>query len=269
VNDINRLKSKLEKLGAEESGALSDGRVFEVANLDEVMTVMLREIDETLLGRELEFRNDRGDMVGLEVSGRRLLRVNKVLPERLATSFKSLLKVTTFDSLGPEIDDMARLLDAFSEETKNLTVTSQSLSRAMGSSEVGCSPDSLAQAWSLDPVEAIEENEDSAVASFLDSCREFVSAWIQLKEGAITRQSGNEAMIKRLVSLANDGFSIPDIGLKQTSDSVESKRCIVLRAPSLEQQSVLFAENENRAALVLFPAKNLSQVISKWHSAVA
>ncbi|MBS9718130.1 hypothetical protein ACFFUT_12710 [Pseudohalocynthiibacter aestuariivivens] len=269
MNDINRLKSKLEKLGAEEFGAKSDGHVFKVSNLDEVMTVMLREIDETLLGRELEFRNDRGDMIGLEVSGRRLLCVSKVLPERLATSFKSLLKVATFDAHGPEIDDMARLLDAFSEEATKLKVTSHGLSRAMGSSEVGCSPDSLAQAWSLDAVETTEENEESAVASFLASCRDIASAWIQLKEGSVTRKSGDEALIERLVSLASDGFSIPDIGLKQGGNSAEAKRCIVLRSPSLEQHSVLFAENENRAALVLFPAENLSQVISKWHSAVA
>lgn len=96
------------------------------------ITVILREINETILGRTLHFLSETGAALSVEVSGRRILRLVQVkgLP-----GAEACLAASALDQ--EHKDDLVRLLQAFAAPRQEVRVATAASGQASNSVSVG------------------------------------------------------------------------------------------------------------------------------------
>ncbi|PWE31392.1 hypothetical protein DDZ14_12825 [Maritimibacter sp. 55A14] len=262
MRDVRKLKDKLDRLAAAETPAAASGRRdLAGEGPQELLAAILREIDDTLLGRELDFHNDRGEMLGLDVSGRRLLRVRAVAPETLQETFSEHLDQPISELRDPAAVALRELLQVFLDGVRTVTVEPRKLSRRPRESQLGCSADALATAWDAsligeDPAPALP---DGPVGTFLASAGDLALAWIALSGEEIAGRGGDGNHAERLAALAEGGFALPG---KPRGDG-----CILLSGNDETGASLLYgAAGEARVALI-FPSENLARITALWQAA--
>lgn len=141
MTEDRRLRDKLAKLAAEETGA-AERRLAG----DDPVRAMLEEIDETILARRLAFRGTDGAMLSLEAANRRLLGLVEAPDDVSASEDRSSL----FAPLPPDDDDalamVAAALQRFAAGRGPLSVTAAPLGREVGAGTRGRSAAAVAEA---------------------------------------------------------------------------------------------------------------------------
>ena len=219
MSEAHRLQDKLAKLGAAAEGADSGGRNIRAADKKGLLLAILHEIDEAILGRELTFLNDAGSILVFEVAARRLLGLGEQSGAAKSPSYDTILKQSFSEPSETLFDALAALLDDFLADTSKLVVRSRKLSRATDPSEIGCSAEALAHAWSLELYRGKGSASADQLDEFFAACAEISLASVQFDAENIHKKSGSKDALGRLVELAQRDHSHLD---------KVSPRCVVL-----------------------------------------
>lgn len=129
-------------------------RVIAKATDESPLTALLREVNETMLGRALTFASETGASLTLEVSGRRILRL--VGAEGLEGAESCLSAPTLEDA---HKDDLLKLMQALALPRQELRVTAIPIDREREGISVGLPIALLADLLLLDLNPAVEANE--------------------------------------------------------------------------------------------------------------
>ncbi len=265
MSDIHRLQDKLAKLSAATEGADSGGRNIRAVDKKGLLLAILHEIDETILARELTFQNDAGSALVLEVAARRLLGLAEQSGAAKSPSYDTILRQSFSEPSETLFGALAALLDEFLEGASKLVVRSKKLSRATDPSEIGCSAEALAQAWSLD----LYDGDGSAAADQLDEffaeCAEISLASVQFDAEKIHRISGQEDELGRLVELAQRDHAHLDKFLDECIAKSATPRCVVLGSSHGNRESILYVAAGTTRALFMISSEQLADIISLWH----
>ena len=219
-----------------------------------LMAAILCEVDETMLGRELDFRNGRGETVGLDVLGRRLLRVRAIAPADRAAPFPGLAGTPLADPQAPAAAALRALLAEFVAGSDSLTVTARKLARRPQSADLGCAPQALAEAWGL----VLRDDGPEGIAGFIAACDALADAWLALENRAPSARSGDPALAARLAAIAAAGIALPERN---------APGCIVLDGPG-GAQLLLYGRDGGQEVLMAFPADRLEAVLDAWQRAL-
>jgi hypothetical protein len=124
--------SRLQSLQTPARVAPGGARIIATASDPNPLAALLREVNETMLGRALTFESRIGTNLTLEVSGRRVLRVTAA---NGLDGAESCLSVPALEDA--QKDDLIKLLQAFAATHQELRVTATPVSREREGVSVG------------------------------------------------------------------------------------------------------------------------------------
>ena len=187
------LEEKLERLAA--AGMAEPGGRRIEGEGDELITGILREIDDIVLPRRLIFETPLGRKAICEVTRRRILRVsgNVGASEAIAGTDLSADDVT-------ERDDLRAYFNGLIAGASFLRVTSAALGRDVSPADIGVSARHLADSWGLRFERADSEEAAARLDDYLAELGKDVSAWI-LSGGDDQASSGDADAVGELETL--------------------------------------------------------------------
>lgn len=257
MSDIARLKDKLTQLAAPGSDAAP--RRLAAPDAAGLTAAILDEIDTTVLGRALEFRNARDEVLGLDVTGRRLVSVRQVPETSAAAAFSAFLGKPLTGAEAEALRPLGTVVAAFVGDGGPLTLTARPLSdRTASGGDIGCTPAVLAEAWAIPQPDT---HDGGGLAAFIVACTEQAGAWLVLAGDEIVEKSGSAARLDRLARAARGGLS-GAVRLKGPDPA-----CLILRHPG--GRDLLFHGYDGALdVLMFFPAEASAQLLALWRTEV-
>jgi hypothetical protein len=251
VDDVERLRAMLARLKHGDEG------VDDASDPDDMLAPVLQEIDETVLPRELRFRNDRGEELALIVSARRVLRIGEVQPAALAAKFAELAGHPLSEDAKPQLEAFRGLLETFLEGSEELSVTATRPATNATTSDIGCGTETLARLWSKDATGAAQDPGPHLMAALCDAS----GAYIAWTAGAITDSKGPASAIPLLQSLARTE------GLAAPASPQDGPVCAVLPASDDQGTAVVELRDGDVRALFLLPGFSAAKIARLWQGA--
>lgn len=263
VSYINRLQDKLAKLGA--TGATDRrGQIIRAPDKNGLLRAILHALDETILARALTFQNDADHTVVFEVAARRLLRLTSQSGGAKSLAADTIIGKSFSAEGGPLVDALAALLDDFLDGTSQLIVRSAKLSRATSPSDIGCSADMLAQAWSLDLYGDQEASTTDLVEKFVAACAQYSTASVQFDGENIHQTTGQPDELGRLGELARCDLTHLDQLLDRCLPDADTPRCVVVRIGHPDHRLILYVSSGAEKALVMVAQEHLADIHRLW-----
>lgn len=235
----DRLRDTLTKLGGE-GGATGEPRRLEGATSDALLQAILTEIDETVLGRRLQFQADNRRFV-LDASNRRVLYA---------------VEPVDIDLSG--LDDPAQAealrtgLLSFLEGKSSVTVTASPSAAARESGTLGIAAAALSEAWSLETELSMSEPVSRVLARLFGEISGDVKAWMRFQDVEEIASDGPKEAVDALRRFIADHAPMAmqqgDLGLTP----VEGPECIFMPPAARRDFPVLMAaDGEERLLLQL------------------
>ena len=266
MSEIRRLQDKLAKLSAAAEGVDNGGRNIRAADKKGLLLAVLHEIDETILARELTFQNDAGSTLVLVVAARRLLGLGEQTGAAKSPFHDTILGQSFSEPSEALFGALAALLNEFLEGTSKLVVRPRKLSRATDPSEIGCSAEALAQAWSLELYGSHESASSDRIEDFIAACAKISLASVRFDAENIRQKSGQEDELQRLVGLAQRNHSHLDSLLSNCVVKSDAPRCAILGSSDGNRQSILYVASGTVRALVMISSDQLADIYSLWRN---
>jgi len=238
VSDLDRLNNKLAKLKGNDEG-------YVVAGVTEgIVSVLLTEIEETILPREMVLTNERGERFVLIVTGRRLLALD-------GPGVEGPGQADGDDAAARIVADFIGPFRAFLDHAREIGMDAGRPPIRIDPTMIGCSVETLAAAL------AGPDNGPSAdpVGAALD----LALAGLRLAGGEIVGRSGAADLVARLDAFAAAGAA----RLAQVAGGeADAPSCLFLSGAG--QQGMLLARVAFRgeAALVLASAEASGDLIA-------
>lgn len=274
--------SRLQSLQTASRLAPGGARVIAGASTDSALTALLREVNETVLGRSLQFETDGGTSLALDVAGRRVLRLTAV------TGLGNADACLAAEALEDEHkDDLIKLLQAFALPRQELRVVSGPMSRDGAGMSVGLPVALLADlllielnALAVDPVPEAEPEPVQAppaiktapavaggyLTAFAAAMGEGMMAWLIVGGSADGATFGPDEMVSHLSGFLGDEGDALDRQLDQLSDAPEGPVCLVLGAALSEGHSLLVARAEGGVLLGVTEGDATLPVLRAWNA---
>lgn len=249
----DRLKDRLAWLAAGPSRPLD----YRLAAPDEaaLIAAVLEEVDAAVLGRALDIQTEKGGVLGLDIAGRRLLRV-RALPPGTAGGDALVGKPLS----ATDTEALAALRAALAGLVRGggpLRITLSRLATPAGGADIGCAAATLAEAWAA-PDPAPSAAQGRGIAGFVEACSERASAWVVLEGGAETGRSGPDADCARLLALSH--VASPLAG-------VEAPASLIIGQTGGEQ--VLFrGKMKDAEVLLIHPVAGIQELRNLWRAAL-
>jgi hypothetical protein len=124
--------ARLRSLQADVLAHPAGGRIIAQATDRNPVAQLLRTMNETMLGRSLEFRSTSGASITLDVAGRRVLRLTASLG---VTGAEACLAAPALED--EHKDDLIKLMQAVAAPRQELRMISDSIGRGGGEVSVG------------------------------------------------------------------------------------------------------------------------------------
>jgi hypothetical protein len=264
MSDTDRLKDKLAKLGV--AGRLTGGRrQVNAANETEFLRAVLTEFDETVLARNLTFRNEANASISFEVANRRLHRLTDMSHE-FTESASALLNQQFSETGDGLIQHLTDLLRAFFAASQQIHIVASRPEGELDPGNIGCAAEVIAAASSLALYEGKPQVTDDRTENFIDHCSRFAIAWIWFDEHGIQLSSGDDPMIKRLTVLAQSSFSEFDKQLNASFDN--TAHCTIVGANDNGTHSVLYVKSGGQGAFMIVPTNSTADVHKHWQQSL-
>jgi hypothetical protein len=264
-------------------------RVIAEASASSPLTALLREVNETILGRALRFESGGGGSLTLEASGRRVLRVTDA---RGLPGAETCLAAGVLEDENK--DDLIKLMQALAAPRQELRVSISArevagegvsvglpvalladllladLNEAIGTDEVGSVPEPKAEA--VTEVEAATEAEaviptGRNLARFAEALGPTLMAWVIRGGDADGSSGGIEEMVSHLQGFLDDELDALHRQLDLVSGQPGKPACIVLGTAMVEGQGVLCARSDDAILLALFDGSPAQTLLSAWAEA--
>lgn len=268
------------------------GRLIAAAMDPSPITAVMREINETMLGRSLTFHSDAGPSMTLEVAGRRVLRM--AAAEGLARADTCLSAPALEDG---QKDDLIRLLHALAIPGRTLRVVSTPISNEAEGVSVGLPVALLADLMlvELNGIEAekpepepepepetTEEPAADTPAPFLQTATgasllgrfarangQVLMAWMIAGGEEDGATDGPEEMVSHLLGfLESEGEALSQ-QLDLISTVPGAPVCIALGANLAVGNGILCARASNGFLLALIDGDNTQTMLRAWTAALA
>jgi hypothetical protein len=266
MSDIDRLRDKLSKLAGPSNIAPDGWREVVATDKSEFLRAVLNEIDETILARNLTFRNGKDASFSLEVANRRLHSVTDATPAALKSAAPELLGAQFSETGDTLTEPLAAMLVLFFEGAEQISVNTAKSAMPLDPDNIGCAAEVIATSWSLKLYENKQENADKKVGAFIDQCLGLATSWVQFDANGVHLSAGEQEAIQRLTELAQQNLSDFDKRLVATFD--EGAHCVVIGFGPDEGQSILYVKSANAGAFMDVPSDNLAEIHKLWHATI-
>jgi len=239
MNGLDRLNRKLAKLKGNQ-GAVERSVV---GGTDGILEVLLAEIDETMLPREMILTDERGGTIKLLVASRRLMRVgapgapvDRPIPPRAPVNDED-------DGAADIVAAVNGRLRDFLDRAQTLDIDAVRPQDAIDLTEIGCPAERLAQ--------TLRRSGGTTPVDGIAACLAEAVAGLQLCDGEIARHVGDPDLAERLAAFAEAGLPALDraLGAPQTGPD-----CAILPGPGPDALLLARLSDGRRTALVLTPA---------------
>jgi hypothetical protein len=279
------------------SDVAPDGaRVIATVSDANPLVALLREVNETILGRSLRFESSGGASMTLEVAGRRVLRLAEV--SGLAGAESCLAAETLEDE---HKDALIKLMEGVAAPRKELRVTSFATGQVLGGVSVGLPVALLADLLLVDlnpvpgaaPPEPEEKGDPPALslarrlvvapgadepatggsvatrdlAALARSMGPVLTAWLVRGGSDDGVTEGPEEMVSHLYGFLEDEAEAVLAQLDLVSNQPGSAVCAVLGATLVEGHGVLCARSGNGLLLGVVEGDATQALLAAWAKA--
>lgn len=273
--------ARLRALQTPAQFAVGGERVIADSGTPNPVAALLREVNETILGRALRFEGSGGSSLTLEASGRRVLRVTDA---RGLPGAETCLAVDVLED--EQKDDLIKLMQAIAAPRQELRVSISARGVAGEGVSVGLPVALLADLMLIelnDPTgaDSAEEAATADVASadidrlpvgrnlgrFVQALGPALMAWVIRGGGADGLTDGAEEMVSHLQGFLDDEVDALQRQLDLVSGQPGASACLVLGTEMIEGQGVLCARSGDEILLALFEGSPSHSLISAWAEA--
>ena len=189
MNDDDRLKDKLGKL-AEPLGQSPAPQREIFPGVDATpLAAILREIDETILAREITFQTPGGKELVLAAANRHLMQLLR-LGGAGAPAIAGLDEQTLVEGDDALLANLHRALTYLGEDATGVSVSAQPLARTISPGEVGLSAEMLAARWQIALYGAQVPADPGLAKRFLGACAEFTIASLLFDSNDARQEAG-------------------------------------------------------------------------------
>jgi hypothetical protein len=274
--------ARLQSLQTPARFAVDGARVIADATTQSPLTALLREMNETILGRALRFDGSGGTSLTLEASGRRVLRVTDArgLPGAEACLAAEVLE----DDLK---DDLIKLMQALAVPWQDLRVTISARGVAGEGVSVGLPVALLADLLLVDLNDAAggEVGEEPALpemtaeiqpealpagrnlAGFARALGPTLMAWVVRGGADDGSTDGPEEMVTHLQGFLDEELDALHRQLDLMSSQPGGPACTLLGTAMINGQGVLCARSGDAILLALFDGSPSQALIRAWAEA--
>jgi hypothetical protein len=258
-------------------------RVIAEATAPSPLTALLREVNETILGRALRFESGGGASLTLEASGRRVLRVADAqgLPGAETCLAAGVLE-------DEHKDDLIKLMQAIAVPRHELRVSISAREVVGEGVSVGLPVALLADLLLADLNDptgadeagpATEPDSDAAagdegqittgrsLARFVDAFGPTLMAWVIRGGDADGSCGGVEEMVSHLQGFLDEEVEALHSQLDLVSGQPGRPACVVLGTALVEGQGVLCARSDAAIMLALFDGSPGLSLLNAWEAA--
>ncbi|MGL6210860.1 MAG: hypothetical protein ACRC14_13645 [Paracoccaceae bacterium] len=245
------------------------------------VAALLREVNETILGRALRFEGSGGSSLTLEASGRRVLRVTDA---RGLPGAETCLAVDVLED--EQKDDLIKLMQALAAPRHELRVSISARGVAGEGVSVGLPVALLADLMliELNDATGADSAEEPATADvapldidslpvgrslarFVQSLGPALMAWVIRGGEADGSTDGAEEMVTHLQGFLDDEVDALQRQLDLVSGRPGSAACLVLGTEMIEGHGVLCARSGDAILLALFEGSPSHGLINAWAEA--
>jgi hypothetical protein len=244
---LDRLNAKLAKLKNTDA---ADQTV--TGGTDSILAILLSEIDETILAREMMLINEAGEEVKLLVAGRRLLRVGRPGPRNDHPPDEPSPDATEDEVFSDLIAAFNGPVRDFLDRASEISIAAQRPHYRVDPTEIGCSADILAQALS---VAAHQVEADDPIAAGLGAA----VAGLRLSGGNVSETVGDPILAERLIAFAGSGLPALD---QVMGRDPSQPGCAILPAPAPRELLLACIAAGEDKALILAPGDTISRLVS-------
>jgi hypothetical protein len=275
--------ARLHSLQVPARFAPDGARVIADAGTSGQLTALLREVNETILGRALRFDSGGGVSLTLEASGRRVLRVAAAqgLP-----GAETCLAVDVLED--EQKDDLIKLMQELAAPRQELRVTISARGVAGEGVSVGLpvalladlllvdlnDPGGAAGEEEPDPNEAAAGDGGEVPAAAAVSLSRFVRALGPTLMASVIRggeadgvTEGEEEMVTHLQGFLDDEGDALQEQLDRVSGRPGRPACMVLGTALIDGNGVLCARSEDAILLALFEGSPSQDLLRAWAEA--
>jgi hypothetical protein len=268
--------------------AVGGARIIAGAGDPSPLTALLRELNETILGRALRFETNNGCSLTLEAAGRRVLRLTEAMG---LPGAEGCLAAEVLEDENK--DDLIKLMEALARPRQELRVTISARGVAGDGVSVGLpvalladlmlidlndpnGPDSASAAAAPDPEPPAPASVHAATTSSGGkvSLARLVQALGPILMASVIRggeadgaTDGPEEMVTHLQGFLDDEAESLQRQLDLVSGNPGSPACMVLGSSMFEGQGVLFARSDDASLLALFEGNPSQSLIRAWADA--
>ncbi|MGL4239213.1 hypothetical protein [Tabrizicola sp.] len=246
------------------------------------LTALLREVNETVLGRSLLFETGGGASLTLDVAGRRVLRLTAV--SGLGNAEACLGAEALEDE---HKDDLIKLFQALALPRQELRVVSGPMSRGGEGMSVGLPVALLADLLLIElngiGAEPAQEPEpepeaempeaaevpagaDGFLTAFAGAMGSGVMAWLIVGGASDGATFGPDDMVSHLNGFLDDEGEALGRQLDQMADTPEGPVCLVLGSALSEGHSILVVRAEGGVLLGVTEGDATAPVLSAWNT---
>ncbi len=277
--------ARLQSLQTPAHAVAGGARVIADRHHPSPLTALLREVNETILGRALRFESDFGKSLTLEAAGRRVLRLTE------AVGLPGAEACLAAEALEDENkDELITLMQAITTPGTELRVTISARGVAGEGVSVGLpvalladlllvdlndpgEPDTAADA-PADPDAMATGRPDAALSGQAPSLDRFVAAmgdamlsWVIRGGDADGTSGGADEMVSHLQGFLDDEAEAILRQLDLVSNLPGSPACLILGSALIDGQGVLCARSEGAVLLGLFDGNPVQHLIRAWADA--
>lgn len=278
--------ARLQSLQTPSSIAAGGERLIATGRDASPITALMREINETMLGRSLTFASGAGPSMTLEVAGRRVLRM--AAAEGLVRAETCLSAPALEDA---QKDDLIRLLQALAVPGQTLQVLSAPISHEAEGVSVGLPVALLAdlmlvdlnaaEAESPEPEAPLEQFAEAPVPDiqaavgasilgrFARANGQVLMAWMIAGGEEDGASEGPEEMVSHLMGFLDSEGEALSKQLDQISTTPGSPVCIALGASLAAGNGVLCARSGDSYLLALIDGDSTRTTLRAWAAALA
>lgn len=274
--------SRLQSLQTASRFAPDGARVIADASASNPLTALLREVNETVLGRSLRFETDGGFGLALDVAGRRVLRLTSV---NGLTNAEACLAAEALED--EQKDDLIKLLQAVAVPRQELRVTSGPMSRDGEGMSVGLPVALLADLLLIelndlaakpdpeaepDPAPLSEVNADTALpgsgflGTFAAAIGDGMMAWLIVGGTNDGATFGPEEMVSHLSGFLADEREALHRQLDQVSTAPKEPVSLLVGSALSQGHSILVARAEGGVLLSVIEGDAATLMLRAWNA---
>lgn len=266
MKDSRRLSDRIDRLAAP-LRAPTRGRSLATGDTGAPLAAILREVDETVLPRRLEFRRGEG-LLAVSAGNRRLISVDAAEGPGAKAAKAVLGRALT----QPDVALLGRLRDALASALPGegpLIVTTAPAEGGAVDFAAGTTAAGLAAAWGVDLKAApvTDETPLPALEAFLGSAPSLARAWLRLASGNVADTGGEDGLVARLKAFAASA-DMAELDMAPAGPGSEDRRFVAIgRAPD-DGDCLLYVADRTDGALLMIPADALDAAQRAWRAAV-